>query len=617
MATKNILLAVADPQTVADINQALGDEWLTTPVASEEDALALLEAAPFDALLADFNLGDPDASNLVNQALEKCPKIIRFLLAYEADLALVAAKVVGSPELLPKPIEPASLKSRIENGLRDPDACEAGTATGFDAASLIPPVYTELLQTLDAPEVTSQRVGRIIAGDPELTRAVLQLTRSAYRGLPGDVANPAEAVEVLGLEAVRALVLARRFLAEHSHVRPGYLSLEHIWRHSARVGQIARDLVLFETKDRALASQALAAGLLHDLGKVVLAVNFDDLYGRVHSLARKQPVALWDIEKEMFGANHGEIGACLLGMWNLPAALVEAAAFHHDPPLGEQDQLTPLAAVHIANVLEHQLRPDDEFRVVPVVNMPYLNQLGLLQRLAVWRAAFANEPAHAPPSQTGTSPATAPPSPGESAPREADRVSDASTGTWTGTAAPEDAKSGGTAAVFGSWPRRWVYAAAIAGLSFGLALWLRFGPDAQTPTPVHARSLARQQEIATVSPAPSLALTPDSASTVAPATTASPEAPAENDSFVPDSTTAPEVVATNLPPVGPPPQAAAPSFRLGGVIYGVSKPSAIVNGKRVYAGDVVNGATVVRIGRSDVTLEVNGERRTLSLRAAH
>src|SRR5262249_6875152 len=156
-----------------------------------------------------------------------------------------------------------------------------------------------------------------------------------------------EAVESVGLEGVKALVMALQFLAEHSRLRPGYLSFDQIWQHSVNVAQIARDLVLFETKDRTLASQALIAGLIHDLGKVVLVTNFEDLYGRVHSLARKQPVTLWDVEKEMFGANHGEIGACLLGMWNMPAPIVDAAAFHHEPLLGEQQGLTPLAAVHI------------------------------------------------------------------------------------------------------------------------------------------------------------------------------------------------------------------------------------------------------------------------------
>src|SRR6266853_291514 len=117
MTTKSILLAVTDPQTLVDINGALGAGWEATSVASEAEALAQLEQRSFDALLADFNLGSPDASELLNQTLEKRPEIIRFLLAYEADLALVAAKVLGSHQILPKPIEPDSLRSRLEDGV--------------------------------------------------------------------------------------------------------------------------------------------------------------------------------------------------------------------------------------------------------------------------------------------------------------------------------------------------------------------------------------------------------------------------------------------------------------------------------------------------------------------
>src|SRR5215831_14690538 len=110
MDPKSILLAVADQEALAEITQALGTGWEATSVASEADALAQFEQHSFDALLVDFNLDWPDASDLLNKALEKRPETIRFLIAYEADLALVAAKVLGSPHILPKPIDPVSLK---------------------------------------------------------------------------------------------------------------------------------------------------------------------------------------------------------------------------------------------------------------------------------------------------------------------------------------------------------------------------------------------------------------------------------------------------------------------------------------------------------------------------
>jgi len=632
MASKSILLAITDPQTLVDINQALGAEWETTSVASEADALAQLERRSFDALLVDFNLGSLDASELLNQTLDKRPETIRFLLAYEADLALVAAKVLGAHHILPKPIEPASLKSRIENGVSDSnsDQSDSDTATDIVAAPTMPSVYSEVLKALDLPDVTSEQVGEIIGGDEALTIEVLRLTKSTYLGLPSDITDPIEAVESLGLEAVKALVMALRFLAERSNTKPGYLSLDQIWQHSKNVAQIARDLVLFETKDRKLASQALAAGLLHDLGKVVLVTNFDDLYGRVHSLARKQPVPLWDIEKEMFGANHGEIGACMVGMWNLPSAIVEAAAFHHEPPLGEHEELTPLAAVHIANVLEHQLRPSDEFRVAPIISTAFLNDLGLLQRLPVWRATSENrdpadEQSHVDWAEPDQSETVIPALESTVSSRTANHLSGPTTPTQTTTSGQPGKDSRDRVPASHFWQRRWVYVGVAAGVLFLLGLWLRTQPDLNDSERVFARTPSPRQAPAVVSSTPSLEAVPETAPPVTPATASSEVAPSTSTSSEPKPvisqpapeptpvTTSPATV-TNVPSATlPAKEIALPDFRLNGIIYTVARPSAILNGRTVHVGDQVSGATVIGISRTEVTLQINGKRRTYDL----
>src|SRR5262245_10102802 len=114
MTTKSILLAVEDEQVLTTFTEALGAGWEATSVRSEADAVAKVEERAFDAFLVDFNLGSSDASELLNKVLEKRPETVRFLSAYEADLALVAAKVEGTPHILPKPIDPESLKKRVE-----------------------------------------------------------------------------------------------------------------------------------------------------------------------------------------------------------------------------------------------------------------------------------------------------------------------------------------------------------------------------------------------------------------------------------------------------------------------------------------------------------------------
>ncbi len=633
MATKSILLAVTDPQLLDDISQALGAGWEATSAVSEADALAQLEERSFDALLADFNLGEPDASELLNQTLEKRPETVRFLLAYEADLALVAAKVLGSHEILPKPIEPASLKSRVENGVNDSNPNQSGSDPAKEAGGspTIPPVYSEVLKALESPDVTSEQVGEIVARDAALTTEVLRLTRSAYMGLPRNLTDPAQAVESLGLETVKALVMALRFLAEHSHLKRGYLSLEQIWQHSTNVAQIARDLVLFETRDRTLASQALAAGLLHDLGKVVLVTNFDDLYGRVQSLARKQPVPLWDIEKEMFGANHGEVGACLVGMWNMSKSIVEATAFHHEPPLGEYEHLTPLAAVHIANVLEHELRPSDEFRVAPIINTHFLNELGLLQRLPLWRATaanrgFADQQSHVESAETDQSGWDAPGLESTPSSRTRNNLPGPTAATQTTTSWQPSEDSGETVPASRFRQTRWVYAGVGATVLFLLALWLRTQPTLDESAPIYARTPASSQAPAVVSSSPSLETVPAAAPQVTTATTVSEAAPAASASSVPQPAVAqpaPEpappiasqTTVTNVPPPSlPSMESAVPDFRLSGIIYTVAHPSAILNGKTVYVGDQVSGTTVVSIRQTDVTLLIKGVRKTYTLR---
>jgi HD-like signal output (HDOD) protein len=649
MPRNHILIAVADPQLLIDVTHALGTDWEITSVATEEEAIAQFEKSSFDALLVDFNLTSPDASEFLNQTAQKHPQTNRFLLAHEADLALVAAKVLESPHILPKPIEPAALKTRIEDEINRADKNgETQPASTVGEAPSIPSVYSEVLEALKDPGVTNEQVGDVIARDAELTAEILRLTNSSYLGLPRNITSAFKAVEALGFETVKAVVMALQFLAEHRTTRSAYNSVDEIWEHSVNVGQIARDLVLFETKDRVLASQALTAGLLHDLGKLVLAKNFDDLYGRVHSLARKQPVAMWDIEKEMFGANHGEIGACLIGMWNLPLPIVDAAALHHEPPMGEQDELTPLAAVHVANVLEHELRSGtDGILVAPIINTPFLNQVGLLQRLPIWRAAFANHRAEkveleSEPVRPAQTPAVTAPQTRATNPLRRHALATRSTTL-------QHRSFGDTSSQASSTARKGLVWAGAAGILFLVALLFRTQPESVPTDSVYARTPAPQDQV-TVFAAPALPDPPAPAPGSTPSLTVTTEPAADPDplDFLPtaEPSTAPApshagarvasatspstttvsartTVPTNIPAATiVPPPAVTPitpekkpmqDLRLNGIIYSGS-PSAIVNGQMVHVGQQVDGATVVGMTQTTVTLQMNGQRKTLELR---
>jgi putative nucleotidyltransferase with HDIG domain len=655
MATKSILLAVKEPQTLVDITQALGGGWKVTSVASEADALSQLEKRSFEAVLVDFNLASPDASDLLNVVAEFHPETVRFLLAYEADLALVAAKVNGTPQILPKPIDPTSLKTRIESELEESAAEQTAPEPVKAPADAAAPAswYADVLKSLEAPGITIQQAGEVIAPHTVLALELFKLTNSSYLGLPSDITDPVEAVETLGLDTVKAVVMALQFLDEHSRLKSAYLSPDKIWEHSVNVGQLARDLVLFETKDRALASQALIAGLLHDLGKIVLSKNFEDLYGRVHSLARKQPVALWEVEKEMFGADHGEIGACLLGMWNMPLAIVDAAALHHQPLLGDQTQFSPLAAVHVADVLENERRSDDEkMMVAPIISTPFLNQLGLLQRLPIWRARFssrrsANAGAEvesaAREQSASTSLATAkPPQTGNQLPAQV-------TPTRTGTSA-QPANGQPAADIHAVHYRNNKVYVAVAAVLVALVLWFILQPDPK-PERAYARTPASQtspasnpsaepskepRQVETAHQSEVLPSVANSETPAAPQEAPIPEVVVSQVPFGPPAPVVPAVNAQRLTPapattVGSAPAAAVanvpapivtaapepkpqPRFKINGIIYTPVRPSAIVNGINLHVGEHLDGATVISITPMTVTLQIDGQRKSFDLR---
>ena len=134
----------------------------------------------------------------------------------------------------------------------------------------------------------------------------------------------------------------------------------------------------------------MLAGILHDIGKLVLADHFGRDYALVCMAADKTSLPLLSAELDQFDASHADVGGYLLGLWGLPQDLIEAVAFHHDPAAHELDRFSPLAAVHVANALVHARDEPDGGRPTPrKLDVRYLERLRVKQRLAAWREISA------------------------------------------------------------------------------------------------------------------------------------------------------------------------------------------------------------------------------------
>jgi putative nucleotidyltransferase with HDIG domain len=155
------------------------------------------------------------------------------------------------------------------------------------------------------------------------------------------------------METTASLVLGIEAFSRLDNVKLLYFSTDQVWKHSQAVANSARAIAEHVTNDSSLAHDAYTAGLLHDVGKLALAVNLEEQYRQAHDTARSESLPLWEVEKQCFGATHADAGAYLLSLWGISAPVIEAVASHHLPAASLAGEFSACTAVHLANAFEH------------------------------------------------------------------------------------------------------------------------------------------------------------------------------------------------------------------------------------------------------------------------
>ena len=248
----------------------------------------------------------------------------------------------------------------------------------------MPALYLRLMEELSTPDYTLTRIGEIIAWDVGMTAKLLQLVNSAFFGLAVHVSNPVYAAKLLGPEIIKGLIFSLEVFAKFKKLQASGLSLQAFLDHSMAVASVAKEIAISEGQDRKELDNTFIAGMLHDTGKLVLAENLPAEYKQALETARQEGLAIWAAEQEIIGATHADVGAYLLGLWGLPKNTIEVAAFHHAPQKAAENTFSSLTAVHVANALEHEPEEDGEW-VGNSIDIEYLEELGLKERLPVWR----------------------------------------------------------------------------------------------------------------------------------------------------------------------------------------------------------------------------------------
>jgi HD-like signal output (HDOD) protein len=255
----------------------------------------------------------------------------------------------------------------------------------------LPSVYRELMDILHADNASVEQAARIIAKDVGMVTKVLQVVNSPLYGLRGRVSNPTQAVALLGLNSLKSLALSTKVFAQFDQKKLPFFSLESLWQHGMTTAIHARAIAKEEAAEQAMAEDAFTAGLLHDVGTLVLASNLPHQYRDMLAIMQDQGLSEWVAEREVFGATHADVGGYLLGQWSLSQTIVDAVAYHHEPSCCPASYSIALAAVHVANAAEEEAQAMDMGEPVHLMDLDYLAGCGLDDRLPLWQALCRGE----------------------------------------------------------------------------------------------------------------------------------------------------------------------------------------------------------------------------------
>jgi putative nucleotidyltransferase with HDIG domain len=223
--------------------------------------------------------------------------------------------------------------------------------SAVDTVPALPAAALKVLDLLKDPDVSVTDLRRTMEMDPGLTSNILRLANSVYFGGRGQIDNVGAAFVRLGMRRVAQVVIMTALAPTAKKAMRGYdLPAGDFLRHSLMVGLGAEEL------SRALEltppAHTFTAGLVHDIGKIVLSTYVEVDAAPIIKLAFDEEMPFHQAEREVLGVDHQEVGAALLNSWNLPDALVSAVRFHHEPDLlPEGDEALVCGLVHVADQL--------------------------------------------------------------------------------------------------------------------------------------------------------------------------------------------------------------------------------------------------------------------------
>ncbi len=305
-------------------------EFSTVFMNSGKEALEYLEENKVDLVISDIRMPEMDGFEFLSKVKEKYHETGRIALSGFSDNKIIYRLLNENIAKLYlfKPWDNEELKATVkrilqmEQTLLDSNLLEL--IGELDELPALPDIYTKI-STLIKEEASVEKITTLIEEDQAIASKILRIANSAFYGKKTGTIS--QAVMLIGLNNLKNLILTNSMFDKTTG---NMKAIERLWKHTVSTNIITH-LIYEECLDKAVPQEYSSAGLLHDIGKVVLYLYFSDSYALLNEHSEESGKLLEELEMEHYGVTHQELGAYLLNWWELPFTYVEVAMHHHRP----------------------------------------------------------------------------------------------------------------------------------------------------------------------------------------------------------------------------------------------------------------------------------------------
>jgi len=342
-----------------------GRPFTTYSALGAEQAIRLLERESIDLIISDVDMpGGMSGEALLHKVSFQWPSTLRFLMTGKVEsisafrLFGVAHQVVSKETSHSEIFELISAALTLREKIHSPDVLHC--VNRFDSLPLLPESFVRVSELLKKEDFYQAELIEVVNRDLTLSAEILRVANSAYFGARKKITSLDLALNLLGTSSVRNIIIFAELFKQPHGLPKQLFDISELWEHSVSVANISTLLARRLGLPTALREAAFSAGLLHDLGKIVLAKMRPTDYRKAIELSRDLNAPMFEAEMALFGASHDEVGAYLLESWGFPLTIVDAVAYHHHDLHSCCNKLSAQSIVAVANNIHNGLTNDSE-----------------------------------------------------------------------------------------------------------------------------------------------------------------------------------------------------------------------------------------------------------------